>query len=142
MKSRVLGLDWGTRRIGVAISDEERRFAVGLAIWPADESDYLPLLQATLRTEDVALIVVGLPLTLSGAEGPAAQAARRFADSVATLGVPVTMVDERFTSYQASRALTQVGINQKKQRGKLDMAAAVLLLQSFLDEQVSSGRRE
>ena len=88
MKSRVLVLDWGTRRIGVAISDEERRFAVGLAIWPADESDYLPLLQATLRTEDVALIVVGLPLTLSGAEGPAAQAARRFADSVATLGVP------------------------------------------------------
>jgi len=140
--SRVLGLDWGTRRIGVAISDEDRRFAVGHAVWPADEHEFLPLLRAALTTEEIDLVVIGLPLTLAGAEGASAQAARRFAGTVAALGVPVTLLDERFTSYQASRALSQVGINQKKQRGKLDMAAAILLLQSFLDEQQNSGGRQ
>ena len=142
MMSRVLGLDWGTRRIGVAISDDERRFAVGLAVWPGDASDFLPLLKSTLSEEDISLIVIGLPLTLQGSEGESAQAARKFADIVRGLGVEVTFADERFTSFQASRSLAQVGVNQKKQRGKLDMAAAVLLLQSFLDEQVNSGRRE
>ena len=140
--ARVLGLDWGTRRIGVAISDEERRFAVGLAIWPGDASEYLPLLKNTLSEEDISLIVIGLPLTLQGSEGESAQAVRKFADIVRELGVEVTFADERFTSFQASRSLSQVGINQKKQRGKLDMAAAVLLLQSFLDEQVNSDRRD
>ena len=61
MMSRVLGLDWGTRRIGVAISDDERRFAVGLAVWPGDASDFLPLLKSTLSEEDISLIVIGLP---------------------------------------------------------------------------------
>lgn len=135
--SRVLGLDWGTRRVGVAISDEQRRLAVGLTVWPAQESDYLPLLKALLHEEEIGLIVVGLPLSLKGSEGPSAVAARRFADSVATLGIPVKMHDERFTSYSASSSLSQAGISQRKQRGKLDMAAAILLLQSFLDEEVS-----
>jgi len=132
--SRVLGLDWGTRRIGVAISDEQRRLAVGLAVWPAEESAYFPLLKNVLNEEEIDLVVVGLPLSLSGAEGPSAVSARRFADRVATLGVSVKLHDERFTSYSASSSLSQAGITQKKQRGKLDMAAAVLLLQSFLDE--------
>ncbi|MBK6765821.1 MAG: Holliday junction resolvase RuvX [bacterium] len=132
--SRVLGLDWGTRRIGVAISDEQRRLAVGLAVWPAEESAFSPHLKALLNEEEIGLIVVGLPLSLSGSEGPSAVSARRFADSVATLGVPVKLHDERFTSYSASSSLSKAGITQKKQRGKLDMAAAVLLLQSFLDE--------
>lgn len=132
--SRVLGLDWGTRRIGVAISDGERRLAVGLAVWPADESEYLPLLKRVISEEDISLIVVGLPLTLSGYEGVSAQAARAFANRVHELGTEIQMVDERMTSFQASRSLSLAGINQKKQRGKLDMAAAVLLLQSFLDE--------
>ncbi len=137
--SRVLGLDWGTRRIGVAISDNERRLAVGLAIWPAQESEYLPLLKKVIREEDISLIVVGLPLTLSGFEGVSAQAARSFAVRVGNLGPRVELVDERFTSYSASRSLSHAGVNQKKQRGRLDMAAAVLLLQSFLDEQQSHG---
>ena len=134
--SRVLGLDWGTRRIGVAISDDQRRLAVGLAVWPGQESEYLPLLKDVISKEEVSLIVVGLPLRLSGSEGDSAQAARRFAASISGLGPAVELADERFTSYQASRSLSQIGINQKKHRGKLDMAAAVLLLQSFLDEQL------
>jgi putative Holliday junction resolvase len=132
--SRVLGLDWGTRRIGVAISDGERRFAVGLAVWSAAESEYLPLLKRVISEEDISLIVVGLPLTLSGDEGVSAQSARAFAESLRELGTEIQMMDERMTSFQASRSLSLAGINQKKQRGKLDMAAAVLLLQSFLDE--------
>ncbi|MCB1059804.1 MAG: Holliday junction resolvase RuvX [Calditrichaeota bacterium] len=132
--SRVLGLDWGTRRIGVAVSDAERRLAVGYAVWSAEETDYLPSLVRAIGEEDISLIVVGLPLTLSGEEGVSAQAARAFAVRISGLGPEVMMADERMTSFQASRSLSQAGINQKKQRGKLDMAAAVLLLQSFLDE--------
>ncbi|MCB9366962.1 MAG: Holliday junction resolvase RuvX [Calditrichaeota bacterium] len=132
--SRVLGLDWGTRRIGVAISDEARRLAVGLAVWPADESSFSLLLAKTIREDDITLIVVGLPVSLKGEEGASAAAARKFAERVAQTGVPVELHDERFTSYSASTALSQIGISQRKQRGKLDMAAAVMLLQSFLDE--------
>lgn len=140
--SRVLGLDWGTRRIGVAISDDERRLAVGLTVWPGEALEYLPLLKKTLQDEEISLVVIGLPLTLQGAEGESAQAVRKFADVVRGLGIEVTFADERFTSFQASRSLSQVGVNQKKQRGKLDMAAAVLLLQSFLDEEINSRGRE
>ncbi len=134
---RVLGLDWGTRRIGVAISDEARRLAVGLAVWPAEESAFYPLLAKTIREEDIDLIIVGLPVSLKGSEGASALAARRFADSVAKLGIPVKLHDERFTSHSASTSLSSIGISQRKQRGKLDMAAAILLLQSFLDEEES-----
>ncbi|NUO18613.1 Holliday junction resolvase RuvX [bacterium] len=138
--SRVLGLDWGTRRIGVAISDEQRRIAVGLAVWSAEPSEFLPLLKKTISEEGIALVVIGMPLKLDGSEGESAVAVREFALHVRSAGVDVEFCDERMTSFQASRSLSQIGIKQKKQRGKLDMAAAVLLLQSFLDEQVNSSR--
>ena len=133
--SRVLGLDWGTRRIGVAVSDDRRGLAVGYAVWPANEAEFLPLLKRAIADEDIGLIVVGYPLTLRGEQGKSTQAVNLFIERLQPLGIPITRADERYTSQEASADLTRIGISQKKQRGKLDMAAAVLLLQSFLDQE-------
>lgn len=132
--SRVLGLDWGSRRIGVAISDDRKSFAVGYGVWSANESEFFVKLEQTVRDEDVELIVVGFPLTLRGEIGPKAREVDGFIEQLEQRGYSIKRWDERFTSQDASRALSRLGVSQKKQRGKLDMPAAVIMLQSYLDE--------
>jgi len=131
---RILGLDWGSRRIGVAISDDRRFLAVGYAVWPSTEAEFFPKLAATVRDEDVNLVVVGYPLTLRGGTGPAASAVDDFIKQLESRGYRVQRWDERYTTYDASRSLSRMGVSQRKQRGKIDMSAAVIMLQSYLDE--------
>jgi putative holliday junction resolvase len=135
--SRILGLDWGAKRTGVAVSDDRATLAVGYAVWPTP--DVLPRLAQTVRDEDVALIVVGYPLTLRGEAGPKAREVDQFVAALQTRGYDVRRWDERYTTQDASRALTEIGISQRKQRGRVDMAAAVIMLQSYLDANRENG---
>lgn len=132
---RRLGIDHGERRVGVALSDEDGRFASPHAIVERkDPKQLVKDIAALAAQHDVSEIVVGLPLTLEGREGASARRARRFAEHLeAATGLPVVMWDERMTTLAAERALGEAGVKAKKQKGVVDKVAASLLLQSYLD---------
>jgi putative Holliday junction resolvase len=124
---RVLGVDYGTVRIGLAVSDP-----LGATAQPLDvvEPDVDAVVERA-REMDVAEIVVGLPLRTSGEEGPEAAGAKEFARDVEEAsGIPVHLWDERLSSVQAERAM---GGTARSRRGSVDKVAAAIVLQSFLD---------
>jgi putative Holliday junction resolvase len=136
---RVAALDLGARRIGVAFSDSGRTLASpwGTIERTGDsEADRRAVVDA-VREVAASLVVVGLPLSLSGQEGPAARAALEEAAALRTLleplGVAVETVDERFTTIEAERALAAAGRRGKAARRVVDSAAAMVLLQAWLD---------
>ncbi len=135
---RVIGLDVGTKTIGVAVSDPLRMFAqpvetVGRKGLKTD----LPKLQALVVRHEVDAIVVGLPLELDGSESRSARLARQVGDGLGELtGLPVHYVDERFSSVEAERALVQQDVSRKRRKQIIDQAAAVLILQGYLDHGV------
>ena len=129
---RLLGLDYGTRRVGVAICDSSRLIASPYAVLEA--SDVLAGLDEILSAEDIEGIVVGLPVSLSGQEGQIALAARSFAETVSShTGLPVELVDERFTTKVAEDVLIQGGVRRSKRRDIRDKMAATVMLQGHLD---------
>jgi len=130
---RFLGLDWGEKRIGVAVSDDRGTLAVGYGVWPSRDADFIPLLERAVKDENIGVIVVGYPLTLRGEIGPKARQVDRFATALEDHGYTVQRWDERYSTQDVSRALSEHGISQRKQRGRLDMSAAVLILQAYLD---------
>lgn len=131
---RLLGLDYGTKRVGVAISDTSRLIASPFAV--VEASATLSALDEILATEEVDAIVVGLPLSLSGEEGPSAVAARKFGRKVAEhTGLEVMLVDERFTTKVAEEALIAGGVRRAKRRDIRDKMAATVMLQGHLDSQ-------
>ncbi|HEY3294852.1 MAG TPA: Holliday junction resolvase RuvX [bacterium] len=136
--SRLLGLDWGEKRIGVAVTDDRGLFAVGYAVWPTAE--LFPRLAVTVREEEIGRIVVGYPLTLRGEVGPKAREVDRFIARLVAAGYDVCRWDERYTTQDASRNLSRLGISQRKQRGKIDMSAAILMLQAYLDSMHAEGK--
>ena len=139
---RVLALDIGERRIGVAVSDPSGTVASPLIVLDAANvlGNGRDLTQLADEYE-AGLVVVGLPLSLDGTEGPQAQAVRRAAARLAGfLRVPVEFADERMSSAQASRAMGDVGASQRQQRGSVDMVAAAIFLQSYLDARRDGGR--
>ena len=133
---RWLGVDVGSVRVGVALSDPSGVLAtplVTLARDPAADADLLAL-TGLVREHEVVGVVVGLPRTLAGTEGPAAQAARAYADALTALvNVPVELSDERLTTVLATRQLRGRGMSGRKQRAVIDQAAAVAILQGWLD---------
>ncbi len=132
---RCMAIDPGEKRWGVAISDEDNELAHPRPVLtPSSEAEGLTKIAALLREENVGVIVLGLPLELSGREGIAAKKARALGGRIAdALGLPVALWDERMTSVAASRALSSQGLSQKKQRGKVDSIAAALLLGAYLE---------
>lgn len=134
---RRLGVDVGTVRVGVALSDPTGFLATPLVTLARDEKSGRDLADlAGLVTEhDVVEVVVGLPRTLAGRHGPAAEAASAYAAALSerVAPVPVRLTDERLTTVTASRMLSQRGVRGKKQRAVVDQAAAVEILQSWLD---------
>lgn len=139
---RRLGVDVGSVRVGVAVSDPGGLLATPLVTLRRDERDGSDLrrLADLVVDYEVVEVVVGLPRTLAGREGPAAAAARGYADALARLvRVPVRMVDERLSTVVATRALRERGVPGRKQRAVVDQAAAVAILQGWLDSSRSAG---
>lgn len=131
---RILGLDPGEKRIGVAITDPLCITAQGLAVITYEQpEEALEKVAAICLEYAVEKIVVGNPLNMNGTIGPAAEHALHFADSLKTLlGLPVIMIDERLTSVSAERTLISGGANRKKRRKVQDKLAAALILEQYL----------
>ncbi|ODT95395.1 MAG: Holliday junction DNA helicase RuvA [Pseudonocardia sp. SCN 72-86] len=140
-RGRRLGIDVGAVRVGVALSDPDCMLATPLVTVARDVREPgdrggsdLREIAALVAEHNVVQIVIGLPRTLAGAEGPAAQAARAFADDLSSvLDVPVEFSDERLTTVVATRQLRERGVKGKRQRAVVDQAAAVAILQGWLD---------
>jgi putative Holliday junction resolvase len=132
---RILALDHGTKRIGVAVSDETKTIAQPLESIPAEPfADFLERLKQLIREKEVDLILIGLPRNMDGSYGPAAQKVEAFVAVLrSAITVPIKSWDERLTSAQASRILIQGGVRRDKRKEKVDKMAAAILLQSYLD---------
>ena len=129
---RLLGLDYGTHRVGVAISDTSQIIATPYAVLAADGA--IAGVSEIAAAEEVEAIVVGLPVSLSGEEGASAQAARAFAAEVGeAVGLDVVLVDERYTTKVAEDALIAGGVGRRKRRDIRDKMAATVMLQGHLD---------
>ena len=138
---RVLALDHGTKRIGIAIADPTGTLAQPVGYWPMEPfAAFMERLRGLLVEKEVALILVGMPRNMDGSYGPAAQLVDQFVSVLRTaLTVPVRTWDERLTSVQANRLLIEGGMRRDKRKQKVDSVAAAVLLQSYLDAQHQGG---
>lgn len=135
---RVLGIDYGARRIGIALSDPTGTLASPLSTltYRAGKRPPLAEIERIAREKGVERVVMGLPLDLAGRETELCATVRRTGDDLARrLGVPVDYVDERLTSVRAERAIRSSGLprSQRERKDRVDAAAAALILQSWLD---------
>jgi putative Holliday junction resolvase len=137
MPGRILALDYGTKRIGVALSDELGWTAQPLETFERRTLDRDVAHVVTLvASHDVKQVILGLPLQLDGREGPAVQAMREFAVKLESgLSVPLVLWDERMTTKAAEDLLIAADVSRKKRKGAVDRVAAALLLQSYLAAQ-------
>jgi putative Holliday junction resolvase len=136
--SRYLGVDFGTKRIGLAISD-----ALGITARPLEvvaRRDLADTLQRVVAEHELAGVVVGLPTALAGHEGQSAESARQLgAEIESLLDVKVDFVDERFTSRMAEGALLESGMKRRDRKETVDKVAAAIILQTYLDSRRSRG---
>ena len=132
---RILALDHGSKRIGVAVSDETRAIAQPLEYIPAEPfGDFIVRLKAILAEKEIDLVLIGLPRNMDGSYGPAAQKVETFVAVLKTaVTVPIKLWDERLTSTMANRILIQGNVRRAKRKEKVDKMAAAILLQSYLD---------
>lgn len=137
---RFLGLDLGTKRIGVALSDEMGWTSQGLTtLQRKGGKKDLESIGRLVEEHSVEGIVLGLPLNMNGSEGKAAEQARRFAGLLEEhLGIPVHLWDERLTSWEAEGILKEAEVKAKKRKQVVDKLAATLILKSYLDAQQES----
>ena len=133
---RVLALDVGERRVGIAISDADATFAVPHSV--IDERDVTRSTEQTariVRDEQVGRVVVGLPLLPSGDDSTSTKQARLYAETLgAQIDVPLEFFDERLSTFEAQSSLRRAGINARKARKRIDAHAAAVILQSYLDQ--------
>lgn len=140
---RVMALDLGEKRIGVAVTDPGRVLASPYSTIDRSgdqERDHREIARVVAEVEAVQ-VVVGLPLSMSGESGPAAQMTEKEVERLRdTLDVPVDLLDERLTTVSAARSLSAAGVSSRRQRkgGRIDQEAATVLLQSWLDRQAAS----
>ncbi len=140
-----LGIDLGTARVGVALSDPQGTLATPLTTLPR-AAETMRQITDLVRAHDATEVVVGLPRSLSGGLGPAAQQASAFATALAShltdtgAAVSVRLIDERLTTVSAERVLRERGRNRARRRAVVDQAAAVVILQHALDTERSTGR--
>lgn len=132
---RYLALDHGTKRIGVAVSDELKMIAQPLEFIPTEPFDaFLVRLKQVITEKEVELVFIGMPRNMDGTYGPAAQKVQEFiAQLKPEISVPIKTLDERLTSAQANRVLLQGNVRRADRKQKVDAMAAAILLQSYLD---------
>ena len=135
LNMRILALDHGTRRIGVAVSDELKIIAQPLEYIAAEPfAAFLARLHGILREKEVELILIGMPRNMDGTYGPAAQKVQEFVAALkAETKIPLKTLDERLTTVQAQRSLLQANVRRDQRKEKVDKTAAAILLQSYLD---------
>jgi len=132
---RILALDHGTKRIGIALSDELKMIASPMEFVLAEPfTDFVKRLKEIIRTKEVELILIGMPRNMDGSYGPAALKVQEFIAVLKDLvAIPIKTWDERLTSAQAQRFLIQGGVRRQERKEKVDKMAASILLQSYLD---------
>lgn len=133
---RVLGIDYGDRRIGLAVGESELAIATGLATLerPSPTADLVEPLRRICREQGIQRIVVGLPVNMDGTHGERARLSLAFAQRLRdALGLEVVTCDERLTTRQADRAMLEGDLSRAKRRARVDRLAAQLLLQGYLD---------
>lgn len=132
--SRVIALDHGERRIGVAVADRETGMAFARpALRRRNLEGILDEVRELCATEGAELVVIGLPRNMDGTEGVQARRARAFGEALTARGVRVAYEDERLTSWEATQRLAGAGRRPSRQSGDVDSAAARLILQQYLD---------
>ena len=136
---RVLAIDHGTKRMGIALSDETATIAQPLEFIPAEPfNDFLARLKQLIVEKQVDQILVGMPRNMDGSYGPAALKVQEFVAVLKeTIAVPIKTWDERLTSAQANRMLIQADVRRDKRKQRVDAAAAAILLQSYLDSRIT-----
>ena len=137
---RVLALDIGEKRVGIAVSDPDERVASPVCVLSTSEVEaQARSWRNVLEDWEPELLLCGLPYTLAGEEGPQAQRIRQMAAQIgASANLPVEFADERLSSAEAKRSLREKGLTEKAMRGKVDMIAASLFLQSWLDARIAA----
>ena len=132
---RYLALDHGTKRIGVAVSDELKMIAQPLEYILTEPFDaFLARLKQILAEKEVERVFIGMPRNMDGTYGPAAEKVREFIAALTPeISVPIKTLDERLTSAQANRVLLQGNVRRDQRKEKVDKMAAAILLQSYLD---------
>ena len=134
-RTKLLGVDYGTVRVGLAITDPERKFAFPLTTYQRRSRDQdADFFRELIEREEVGGLVVGLPVHTDGREGQKAAEARAFGQWLGeTTGLPVVYFDERFTTAQAESALWEAGLTHRRRKERRDRVAAQILLQTYLD---------
>jgi len=137
---RFMGIDPGTRRVGLALGDDEGGLASPhKTLTRVDDPSLLREILSEAKAHEVESVVLGLPLRMNGLEGPEAKYARALGKAIEQRGkLPVVLWDERLTTVSAERQLRGAGLRGEKKKGLIDQAAATVLLQSYLDARRSS----
>ena len=134
--ARVIGIDYGTKRIGIAKSDPLMLFSIPVGTYTPNES--LHVVRKIKAQEGIREIVIGWPLTLNGEEGKTAGLVQEYINRLAKVAptVPVHKIDERYSSKRAVQALVSAKVKKKdrREKGRIDSAAAAIILQDYLDE--------
>jgi putative Holliday junction resolvase len=137
---RWLALDHGTKKIGLAFSDELEILASPFAVWPQEGERTLERLTRLCKEEGVQALAVGLPRHKDGAESATAPVARVFGEALATrTGLPLRFVNEHLSSAEAERLLRERGVKPEKRKAMLDAAAAAVILSELLEDRRSRG---
>lgn len=136
-KNKVLGLDWGSKRIGIAISDGDRTVALGRETYEREELEQdIQYIRDLVSEEEVSLIVLGMPYHMDGGEGELAEAVEEFKEALEEeLPIPVETVDERLTSSEAERVMLKSNLSREDRKRHRDKLAATLILQRYLDKE-------
>ncbi|MEO7296768.1 MAG: Holliday junction resolvase RuvX [Candidatus Limnocylindria bacterium] len=141
--SRLIGLDHGSRRIGVAVGETETGMAFARdAILRRNLAADIATIRSMVETEDAALVVIGLPINMDGSEGEQAALARRFGERLVATGMTIAYEDERLSSWEAGERLSEAGRRPRRESGELDSTAARVILQQYLDARRRTGPPE
>ena len=130
---RVLGVDLGARRVGLALSDPQRIISSPLeTLAMKSESALLSRLIRLCQEKDVVMVVIGLPVSADGSEGPGCARARRIAEKLTAAGIPSELVDESWSSRDAEQIVREMGKTRRTAKEKVDSIAASLILRDYL----------